>query len=761
LRCQEGINTIQLTLTALPGRAINISGRSGTSIAVQESLFENQALVINATDPSANEGTRIQYWVRCLPHDFPRLSAIRPGAPSPGWYLTGNLNSVAGSSTYAMVLDANGTPVWYRKPAGQSAFDVTPLTDSTIAWKSTLPAWPSFEEYNLKTQTTRFLVAPIPPTDLHELEPMANGNLLMLAVPLTSDVDMSGLGFSSTATILDCVLQEVDGNGDLVWQWRASDHISAGESTRPSPTVAYGQNAYDPFHCNSMDTDPVTGNVLLSARNTDAVYLIDKSSGLIAWKMGGNAIHESGSQGLSIAGDQQGAFHAQHDARFEPNGDISLYDNQSGYPGLAARGAEYQVDTTLGTATLVWSFESPDGHNSSATGSFRRLNGGTDNVIGWGIKSGPLFTEVDSAGAVMLSVTFPDGELSYRVQKVGLSELDHDLLRATAGLAPFSSAPDSDPPITASGTTLAANEDTGFTNTVATFDDPDQTATPDGFLATIAWGDGSSSPGTISGPTGGPFTVTGSHTYAGPGTDIATVYISRVGKAVVKATTTSTVNVADAPLSAACATPAISLTSFGATVATFTDADPDGQASDHGATIAWGDGSSSTGVVSGPEGGPFTVNATHAYGSTGRFNVTTTINDVAGSTTSASCNSLVYAFPQGGIAFSIGDKNATTGAPITFGIAPSSRLDSTGGLVPPGFNDLWQKVAPTCRIDWSTLAGSGSPTVKRPLPDYMGVIVISPVRPPTSTGPSFAAHVVVVRTDPRYQNRGTVEAQIC
>ncbi len=361
----------------------------------------------------------------------------------------------------------------------------------------------------------------------------------------------------------------------------------------------------------------------------------------------------------------------------------------------------------------------------------------------------------------MLNVTFPDGELAYRVQKVGLSALDHDLLRATAGLPPFSFTPDTDPLITASGTTLAANEDTGFTSTVATFDDSDQTATASGFLATIAWGDSSSSPGTVSGPTGGPFTVTGSHTYAGPGTDVTTVYISRVGRAVVKATATSTVNVADAPLSAACATPATSQTSFGAPVATFTDADPSGQASDHSATIAWGDGSSSTGVVRGPEGGPFAVNATHAYAATGRFNITTTINDVAGSTTSASCNSLIYAFPQGAIAFSIGDKNATTGAPTTFGVVPSSKTDSTDGLVPPGFKDLWQKVALTCQIDWSAVVGSSSPTVKRPLPDYMGVIVISPVRPPTSTGPSFAAHVVVVRTDPRYPSRGTVEARIC
>src|SRR2546425_12268313 len=65
LRCQAGINTIQLTLSAVSGSVITIGGRSGNSISVQESLFENQALVISAPDPNGNGGARIQYWIRC------------------------------------------------------------------------------------------------------------------------------------------------------------------------------------------------------------------------------------------------------------------------------------------------------------------------------------------------------------------------------------------------------------------------------------------------------------------------------------------------------------------------------------------------------------------------------------------------------------------------------------------------------------------------------------------------------------------------
>jgi hypothetical protein len=170
-------------------------------------------------------------------------------------------------------------------------------------------------------------------------------------------------------------------------------------------------------------------------RETDAVYLINKATGTVVWKLGGTPFSREHPQILSIKGDLEGTFHAQHDARFQPNGDISLYDDQSWDPSLAARGVEYHIDTVSGTASLVWSYQAPDGHNSAATGSFRRLNGGTDNLVGWGIKANALFTEVDKAGRALLNVTFAN--ISYRVVKVPTSDLDHQLLRATAGLPPF------------------------------------------------------------------------------------------------------------------------------------------------------------------------------------------------------------------------------------------------------------------------------------------------------------------------------------
>src|SRR6202023_3178770 len=108
---------------------------------------------------------------------------------------------------------------WYRRTAGQSALNVTALHDGTIAWRS-FPS-PGFEDYNLNSQTTNWLLtdrSPVP--DFHELEELPSGNLLFLSYPLKSNVDLTSIGLGPGALITDCVIQEVDAWGRLVLGWR-------------------------------------------------------------------------------------------------------------------------------------------------------------------------------------------------------------------------------------------------------------------------------------------------------------------------------------------------------------------------------------------------------------------------------------------------------------------------------------------------------------------------------------------------------------
>ncbi len=73
-----------------------------------------------------------------------------------------------------------------------------------------------------------------------------------------------------------------------------------------------------------------------------------------------------------------------------------------------------------------------------------------------------------------------------------------------------------------------------------------------------------------------------------------------------------------------------------ATVATFTDANPNGVASDYTASINWGDGTASTaGTVSAAAGGGFEVTGSHTYAAPGQYTTTITINDVGGAKATA------------------------------------------------------------------------------------------------------------------------------
>ena len=229
------------------------------------------------------------------------------------------------------------------------------------------------------------------------------------------------------------MIQEVNPQGGLVWKWRGSDHIDpVKENTYPGMVTVRGEQVYDLYHCNSVEPSP-TGDLLVSARHLNAVFEIQRATGKIVWKLGGKPVNKDGAQILAIQNDQHpGGSVMQHDARFLPNGHITLFDNQS-FTG-AARGVEYALNLANGTATLVAQFPSPLARSSLAMGSFRRLSDG-HSVAGWGVNGSTgdaaLLTEFDAAGNDVLDMSF--GAASYRSPKVPLTMFDRQLLRHTAG----------------------------------------------------------------------------------------------------------------------------------------------------------------------------------------------------------------------------------------------------------------------------------------------------------------------------------------
>jgi hypothetical protein len=204
----------------------------------------------------------------------------------------------------------------------------------------------------------------------------------------------------------------------------------------------------------------------------------------------------------------------------------------------------------------------------------------------------------------------------------------------TAKATPTATVTVADATLTAAGVTVTPTEGVSFNGVVATFTDANSSATASDFTATITWGDGATSTGTVAAGASGGFTVSGTHTYAEEGSNNISVKIKDVGGAT--ATASSTAKVADATLTptAVTITPAEGL-SFNGTVATFTDANPSATLSDFSATIDWGDKTTSTGTIAAGTSGGFTVSGTHTYTEEGTNAVKVTIKDVGGATTTA------------------------------------------------------------------------------------------------------------------------------
>ncbi len=507
VRCASGTNPLRVTITASAG-ALSALTAPATSKprahqTVDVTVLENQAIVVAA---SAGKLTT-EYWVRCLPSDFPPLKIVpQPGAPkpAPGYYLVGTAKPT-GPNGYAMALDTHAVPVWYmhaRPPlpgstTGCAAGDVDNLLPNTITFFSNQDQ--PVEIFKLGPPLVQSSAAPMAEVmDSHELRVLKNGDFLVPSNPMKTGVDLTGLSLMEgkktvslgpKSNILNCNLVEFDpATGEVKWKWIGTDHLDAAKDTLEMQLSGDkgpgGGPVLDAFHCNSIDVDSA-GNLLVSARDMDSLFYIEKATGRILWKLGGSTYTKDDATYIPV----DDPFYTQHDARFAPGwspctgGQITLFDDRTGHTG-AARAIVMDVVVASTTpadggapdggptddaadgelpdapndagppdgpegdaapppacdagpppapsAKVSWRY--PGLASSLSRGSFRISPDGS-RVVGWGNNGVPglLYSEVDDKGHDLVDVYFADGDVSYRAIKVPLDAFDIETLRKTAG----------------------------------------------------------------------------------------------------------------------------------------------------------------------------------------------------------------------------------------------------------------------------------------------------------------------------------------
>ena len=358
----------------------------------------------------ADGDRRDLYEVRCLPADFPawRFEGLRETAP--GLFVV-SFRASLDARPWVIVFDHEGVPRWWYSPDTRAS-GAQILREGTISWARSfgdgygLDPKMAHEIRSLSGELLRLVRTRGPIIDGHELRELDSGNFLVASyVPETADLrrfcarpprDRCGPG---RAAIVSAEVQELDSRGRLLWHWNSRGKIALEETGRWWRYVLsnprrrlQGRQAFDPVHINAIEPRGAD-EVVISTRHTDAVYGIRRSSGEIAWKLGGSKTADS----LRILGDPaRKLFGGQHDVRIAADGSLSVYDNGKDRP-RRPRVVFYRLEPEQGRARYLGQLNDSEVTTSHCCGSARELAGG-GWLVSWG--DNPLLTAFEEGGVI-------------------------------------------------------------------------------------------------------------------------------------------------------------------------------------------------------------------------------------------------------------------------------------------------------------------------------------------------------------------------
>jgi len=362
-----------------------------------------------------------------LPANFPGLTVTtyNSNAVAPGSIFMSVTDPGTNGGFYMMILTNDGSALWYEA-ATNDVYDFKPLSDGYLHYGELFHTYSytgggdvthdlldnSYNPAGSVAAGNGYVA------DCHDFQLLPNGHVLSIGYYKTQ-MNLSKLvaGAYPNALLAGAVIQELDDQQNVVFQWRTWDHFTVNSYYGP---YGYATNpvalnpVIDGFHLNSvfMDTD---GNLLVSNFGMD-VWKINRQTGQIMWRLGGLANEFSF---VGVNPRQALTEFSDHTVTRLANGDILVFCNANQQATYSSAVYEYRLDETNKIATLVWSYKPATNVYSWHYGSAQRLANG-NTFIGWGsaqIVPGvggttnqyiPACTEVTPAGSVVFEMRFND-----------------------------------------------------------------------------------------------------------------------------------------------------------------------------------------------------------------------------------------------------------------------------------------------------------------------------------------------------------------
>jgi hypothetical protein len=309
-----------------------------------------------------------------------------------------------------LIMDNRGEVVWFKplNTKGVTDFRVQTYDGKPVLtwWRGRLSNMGVGDGWYVIYDTSYRPVAEVRPGnrlvgDVHEFL-ITRRNTAVFTVYHRLPVDLSSVGGPKQGKIWDGIVQELDiKTGRVLFEWHSYPQVGVKESYAPPPNAKAGAKAppYDYFHINSIDVEP-NGNFLVSARNTHALYEIDRKTKKVLWRLGGKK--------SSFAMGAGTKFAWQHDARRHSSGTITLFDNGAAPPvEKFSRILVLRVDTKAKKVTLVRSYHHPKRLLAPFEGNAQFLPNG-NVLVGWGAQ--PYLSELGADGSVRFDAYFGHGK---------------------------------------------------------------------------------------------------------------------------------------------------------------------------------------------------------------------------------------------------------------------------------------------------------------------------------------------------------------
>ncbi len=396
-----------------------VAGSAGVALAAcgSASATKNSAAPAPSKPSPSAAPTRVQRF-KSRPDLKPPVVSIRGSAPAsvPGYIFIAP-EGAGPDQSGAMIVSTGGDLIWFSPGSvAQERMDFNtqvyrgkpaltwyqgPISAAGIGEGVAVIAGSDYRQQQVVHAADGLKV------DLHEFFLTPQGTALITSYR-PRPADLSAIGGSASGYVLSSVAQEIDlATGALLFEWDSLDHVPVTD-TYAKLVGGAKTTPFDYFHINSIAVAP-DGDLLVSSRNTWAVYKVGRPSGQVAWRLGGKQ--------SSFTLGPGARFYWQHCVRPVGSSMLSVFDDGAApAEEKQSRAIVLDLDTSTMHATLVQQYVHPDiapGETVLAgyEGSAQVLPDGS-MFVGWGAV--PRFSLFTADGRLQLDGLILPHEPSYR-----------------------------------------------------------------------------------------------------------------------------------------------------------------------------------------------------------------------------------------------------------------------------------------------------------------------------------------------------------